>query len=34
LARVTPEASDAYRYAERAAREARRGIWKAEIPRN
>ncbi|MFC7474156.1 LCCL domain-containing protein [Dankookia sp. GCM10030260] len=29
LARVTLEASDAYRYAERAAREARRGIWKA-----
>ena len=30
LSRVTLEASDAYRYAERAAREARRGIWKAE----
>jgi len=30
LARVAPEASDAYRYAERAAREAHRGIWKAE----
>jgi hypothetical protein len=30
LARVTQDASDAYRYAERAAREARRGIWKAE----
>jgi hypothetical protein len=30
LARVMRDASDAYRYAERAAREARRGIWKAE----
>ena len=30
LARATLEASDTCRYAERAAREARRGIWKAE----
>lgn len=30
LARAAPEASAAYRYAELAAREARRGIWKAE----
>ncbi|TDH58123.1 hypothetical protein E2C06_34180 [Dankookia rubra] len=34
LARVMPEASDAYRHAERAAREAWRGIRKAELPRN
>ncbi|WP_338050847.1 LCCL domain-containing protein [Roseicella aerolata] len=30
LARASPAASDAYRYAEQAAREAGRGIWKAE----